>query len=133
MKLLVATTETQGKRASDFSWCVPGEVVSPNGFICDRDRDSGDPDSGCGCGRSFTGLNSHKATTTALVKDIDGYTLGDLVTAVLATREQEGWADGDEDPGRTARQLAEALAAVAAGYDTGTVLERRLDVVRARR
>ena len=81
MKLLTATTETQGQRASDFAWCVPGEIVSPVRLVCDRDREEG-PDGGCGCGRSFTGLSSSRGTTTAIVTDIDGYTFDDLVAAL---------------------------------------------------
>ncbi|WP_457008536.1 DUF7715 family protein [Geodermatophilus sp. SYSU D00965] len=28
-------------------------------------------DGGCGCGRSFSGMNSHRATTTAVVREVD--------------------------------------------------------------
>jgi hypothetical protein len=132
LKLLTATTQTQGQRDNDFAWCIPGEVVSPFTFICDRDRELG-PDGGCGCGRAFTGLNSSKATTTAIVTDIDGYSLEDLVTAVLATRQQEGWADGDDDPDRSARQLAMAIAETAAEFEVGDVLEIRLGEIGRRR
>jgi hypothetical protein len=128
VKVLTATTQTQGQRDSDFACCIPGELVQPFAVICDRDLEEG-PDGGCGCGRSFAGLNSSKATTTALVKDIAGYTVDDLVTAVMATLQQEGWADEYDDPDRTARELAEALAETAADYDDGDVLEIRLGVI----
>ena len=119
MKLLTATTETQGQRESDFSWCIPGEIVTPAALICDRDRQEG-PDGGCGCGRSFSGLNSAAATTTAIVKDVDGYTFEDLAEAVRSHRKQSGWSDGEAD------QEAAAIAEIASEHDEGTVLEIRL-------
>src|SRR5262245_6200262 len=91
MKILAATSQTQGQRASEFNWCIEGEVVTFTG-TCDRDRTEG-PDGGCGCGRAFAGLNSHKATTTAIVRDLDGYTLDDLTEAVRSYRQQAGWAE----------------------------------------
>ncbi|WP_439331120.1 DUF7715 family protein [Modestobacter altitudinis] len=35
--------------------------------VCRVDRQ--DPDGGCGCGRAFAGMNSHRATT-AIVRDV---------------------------------------------------------------
>jgi hypothetical protein len=125
MKILTATSQTQGQRASDFHWCTEGEVVTPVRVICDRDRELG-PDGGCGCARSFAGLNSHKATTTAMVRDIDGYTLEDLAEAVRSYREQAGW--NHDQAEAEAAQIAET----AAGYDAGTILELRLDDIAAR-
>lgn len=126
MKLLTATTETQGQRASDFAWCVPGEVVTPATFICDRDREEG-PDAGCGCGRSFGGLNSQRGTTTAVVTDVDGYSFEDLTEAVRSHRQQSGWAgdDADQDAAEAHREATQ-IAETAARYGTGTVLEIRM-------
>jgi hypothetical protein len=131
MKLLTATAATQGQRASDFAWCVPGEVVTPGVFICDRDRLEG-PDGGCGCGRSFAGLNSRAATTTAVVADLDGYTLDDLTVAVAASRQAAGWAEMDADPAQAAREEAEMIAETAAEYAVGDVVEIRLGEVARR-
>jgi hypothetical protein len=125
MKLLTATTQTQGQRDSDFAWCIPGELVTPAVFICDIDQDMG-PDGGCGCGRSFSGLNSHSATTTAVVKDIDGYTLEDLTGAVRSHRQQSGWAELADDPDQAAADEAADIAGIAAEHEEGTVLEIRL-------
>lgn len=68
MKLLTATREGQGDRAGDFCFAVEGELVFA-GLVCATDRR--DPSGGCGCGRAFSGLSSRKATTTALVRDLD--------------------------------------------------------------
>ncbi len=68
MKLLTATREGQGERDGDFCHAVEGELVFA-GFVCATDRSN--PDGGCGCGRAFSGLNSLRATTTALVRDLD--------------------------------------------------------------
>jgi hypothetical protein len=68
MKLLTATRTGQGEQAGDFCFAVEGELVIL-GFVCATDRNN--PDGGCGCGRAFSGLSSKKATTTALVRDLD--------------------------------------------------------------
>ena len=68
MKLLTATRERQGERDGDFCFAVEGELVLL-GFVCATDQD--DPDGGCGCGRAFSGMSSMRATTTALVRDLD--------------------------------------------------------------
>jgi hypothetical protein len=69
MRLLTATRQAQGELPGDFFFTVEGELVLINDLVCARDRD--DPDGGCGCGRAFVGLGSRKATTTALVRDLD--------------------------------------------------------------
>jgi len=62
MKLLVATTQTQGQRQNDFCWATPGEILH-FGSECDREGIDG----ACGCKRSLSGLDSLKATTTMIV------------------------------------------------------------------
>ena len=78
MKLLTATRERQGERDGDFCFAVEGELVLP-GFVCATDE--ADPDDGCGCGRAFSGMSSLRATTTALVRDLD-LSIDDLRLAV---------------------------------------------------
>src|SRR3954469_319878 len=68
MKLLTATWERQGEQDGDFCFATEGELVLL-GFVCATDR--ADPDGGCGCGRAFSGMSSMRATTTALVRDLD--------------------------------------------------------------
>ncbi|WP_410604654.1 hypothetical protein [Amycolatopsis sp. lyj-90] len=115
MKLLVATSKTQGARENDFNHCVEGELIwiAP---CCDDGEDS--PDSECGCSRSFAGLNSHHGTTTALVAELPDFTYSDYAEALRSSLAAQGWpADADE--------VATGLLAFTAGWDVGTVLERR--------
>jgi len=133
MKLLTATSATQGQRASDFAWCVEGELVTFSDVICGRDEREG-PDGGCGCGRSFAGLNSNCATTTAMVRDLDGFTMAQLILAVRGMREATGWADyfGALDLEALVRDEAVEIAEEAARHPAGTVLEKRLAEICAR-
>jgi hypothetical protein len=117
MKVLVATHETQGQRANDFCYCIEGELVTV-GLVCAADEN--DPDGGCGCGRSFSGLNSHKATTTAKVKEVD-LSEEDYIEALRSSLEQQGWPT--EDVGELAAWLTELVAS----WPTGAIVERRLD------
>ena len=127
MRIITATTRTQGQRASDFAHAIEGEVVTL-ADICDSDALTG-PDGPCGCSRAFAGLNSHKATTTAIVADIDGYGPGELLEAVRSSLQQSGrGAHADI----VAPAEAATLAALAACHPAGTVLERRGDEIRPR-
>lgn len=119
MKVLVATARTQGSRDGDYHWCIEGELVRI-GEVCATDR--ADPDGGCGCGRGFGGLNSHRATTTALVAEVP---LGreDYAEAIHSSLVQQGWGPC---PCCTTQE-ADELAALVAGWPVGAVVERRLD------
>ena len=117
MKLLVATSDTQGQRGNDFSYCIEGELVTV-GLVCAADEEN--PDGGCGCGRAFAGLNSHKATTTAKVKDVE-LSEEDYVEALRSSLAQQGWPT--EDVG----ELAAWLVQLVSTWSTGSVIERRLD------
>ena len=123
MKILTATSRTQGQRPNDFHWCIEGELVH-FGLVCAADQ--ADPDGGCGCGRSFAGLNSHRATTTAMVRDIGGFTTGDYVEAIRSSLSQQGW------DASTAAEEAGELMAIVADWPVGAVAERRLYAVSVR-
>lgn len=123
MKMLVATSRPQGARANDYHHCTEGELVWI-GLVCRKDRD--DPDGGCGCGRGFGGLNSHRATTTALVADLPGFTRDDYVLAIRSSLATQGW------PPSVAEEIADGQLDLASNYPAGTVLERRLDDIYAR-
>lgn len=126
MKVLTATTETQGARDDDFVWTIEGELVWV-GLVCDRDLR--DPDNGgCGCGRAFSGLSSHRATTTARVSDLD-LTRGDVVTAYAGYLESAGY--GVFAEAELADEVDEMLE-VCATWRAGEVIERRLDLLSPR-
>jgi hypothetical protein len=120
LKLLTATNETQGFRDNDFALCVEGELVHI-GVVCSRDE--GDPDGGCGCGRSFAGLNSHLATTTAMVREIPGFTDDDYVLAIRSSLEQQGC-----DPSFAEHEAA-LLRILVRDWPVGAIVERRLDEI----
>lgn len=123
IKVLIATSETQGARENDYNWCVEGELVwlAP---VCARDRE--DPDGGCGCARGFAGLNSHRATTTAMVRTIEGLTHEDYVEALRSSMDQQGY-----EPG-SAAQIADILIDLVSEWPDGTVVEHRLDYIQTR-
>lgn len=124
MKLLTATGRTQGWRDNDFNWCIEGELVMPPTMVCARDQD--DPDGGCGCGRAWAGLSSHRATTTAAVQDLVGIGRDDFVEAVRSSLEEQGWPTGE------ATEIADVMIEIAADHRPGTVLEQRLGEIGVR-
>lgn len=117
MKVLVATSETQGQRPNDFDFCVEGELVTV-GLVCSTDRRN--PDGGCGCGRAFAGLNSHRATTTAKVKEVD-LSGADYIEALRSSLAQQGW------PTTDVVELACWLAQLVSEWPVGAIVERRID------
>jgi hypothetical protein len=72
MRYLVGP-DKPGDRSDDFTWTEPGEPLLANEGGC------GSP--GCGCERSFIGVNSRRGTTTALVAEI-GQTPEELLALV---------------------------------------------------
>jgi hypothetical protein len=125
MKLLTATRERQGERDGDFCFAVEGELVLL-GYVCATDQ--ADPDGGCGCGRAFSGMSSMRATTTALVRDLD-VSLDDVRLAVGGYYVSAGMgpdvigaAEFDEVVSATLEDLAEI-----AHVPVGAVVGRRLD------
>ena len=123
MKLLTATSSTQGYRDNDFDFCVEGELVH---IASPCAGDHRDPDGACGCGRAFTGLNSHAATTTVMIRDLPGFTPADYVEALRSSLNQQG-----RDSSHVIHEAA-ALYTLARQWPAGTVLERRLDQIAAR-
>lgn len=130
MKVLVATREGQGSRPKDFSFAVDDELVQL-AFVCDTDQE--DPDNGCGCGRAFTGLNSHKGTTTALVADLP-LDREDFILALGSSLHQSGWHSDELSQAARAEveEDVDELLTLASEWPVGTVLERRLDDIRPR-
>jgi hypothetical protein len=125
MKILTATSVGQGIRDNDFAWTIEGELVSV-GIVCARDQK--DPDGGCGCGRAFSGLSSHRATTTALVRDLP-ISREDFTTALGGYYESAGY--GVFTPAELADEV-DRLVDVATDWLPGTIVERRLDYLTPR-
>jgi len=125
MKLLTATRERQGERDGDFCDAIEGELVLL-GFVCATDE--ADPDGGCGCGRAFSGMSSMRATTTAVVRDLD-VSLDDVRLAVEGYYVSAGTgpdviggAEFEEVVSATLEDLAEIVH-----VPVGAVVGRRLD------
>ena len=125
MNVLTATSSGQGGRENDFSWTVEGELVCL-GLVCAKDQR--DPDGGCGCGRAFSGMSSHRPTTTAMVRDLP-LSRDDVCRALAGYVESAGYGTfalaelGDE---------VEELKRLAANIPVGTVVGRRLDHLEVR-
>jgi hypothetical protein len=125
MKLLTATRERQGERDGDFCHALEGALVLL-GFVCATDE--ADPDGGCGCGRAFSGMSSMRATTTAVVRDLD-VSIDDVRLAVEGYYVSAGTgpdviggAEFEEVVSATLEDLAEI-----AHVPVGAVVGRRLD------
>ena len=75
MKVLVATERGQGTRPDDYSWTSEGELV----------RLDDCPDRYCRC-TGFSGVESHRVTSTALVVERE-----DLTPELLADIFERNW------------------------------------------
>jgi hypothetical protein len=130
MKLLTATRERQGERTGDFCHAIEGELVLL-GFVCADDERN--PDGGCGCGRGFSGMSSMRATTTALVGDLD-LTYDDLRIAVEAYYVTAGYAAHLEpmELSDLVEETVDDCVHFAHVWPVGTVVGRRLDHVHRR-
>lgn len=131
MKLLTATREGQGDRDGDFCHAVEGELVFA-GFVCATD--AADPAGGCGCGRAFSGLGSRRATTTALVRDLD-LTYDDVRGALTDHLVAAGMGPdviGAVEFEDLVAEEVEQTVRYAQVWRPGTVVGRRLDSVHLR-
>ena len=123
MLLMVATKKGQGKRKNDFTWTEEGEIVTFSNE-CDGEKIDGP----CGCRRSMTGLNSRKATTTMLVKEMD-MTPDQLKEKLRESFKKAGFGSAMEDE-RMKRFIetdAKELMRIANCFQEGDVIERRGD------
>ncbi len=132
MRVVTASSQTQGWRDNDFSWTVEGELVFFTPFDCAR----GFVDDDCGCRRSMAGLVSHRGTTTMKVverRDLDAETYFALIADAL---ESQGYVTEDLLSNRNVNEwvhdLTDELIYLAASFPVGTVLERRGDMLSTR-
>jgi hypothetical protein len=117
MKVLVATSRTQGARTTDFFDGIDGELV----WIpvpCERGELLGA--AGTRCARCFLGLGSNAGTTTAMVRDVAWLTMP-LYADALRPVFLQGV------PEEVVWELACDLSGFASRWRTGTVLERDVD------
>ena len=131
MKLLTATHEGQGERDGDFFHAVEGEVVVL-GEVCATDQN--DPLGGCGCGRAFSGLRSQRATTTALVRDLD-LSREDVEFAIATRFAADGITAqtiGDLEYAELFLDTVDELIRFGATWPEGTVVRRTFDGVTIR-
>jgi len=130
MKFLVATNRTQGDKENDYTYCVPGELLWIT-EVCGRDRR--DPNQGCGCGRGFGGLTSHRATTTAEVADLE-LTEEDLRLAVRTSLTDQGWLPAElstADRAAIVQEVVTEVRAIADRLPVGSIVRRNLDQIHA--
>ena len=129
MKVMVSTSQTQGHRKNDFSWTTEGELVK-FGMECDGEAVDGK----CGCRRSFSGFDSHKAGTTAMVVDRD-MTREDFFDKMCEALKQEGWYRPEENEGLSVAEIDEEvdeLLNIASGFTTGQIIEKRGNKIQVR-
>jgi len=128
MKVLVATHVGQGEQDRDYCWTLDGELVSPLVLeCCDGDR--------CGCRRGFPGFASSRATTTAMVADLEHFGDAELLTAVTDYLTHAGWLTALDERCRQdviANEI-KAIKQVTAAFPVGTILRRDGDEVYAAR
>ena len=119
MKVLVATTSTQGSQLGDHSWTVEGELVTPLRLEC------GAP-AACGCGRGFVGLGSGRSTTTAMVVERPLLGREDVWDAVESALERAGRLDGltDEEVDDVVGIHVESIDLVGERFAPGAVVSR---------
>lgn len=128
MKILVATTEQQGARDSDFCNAEEGEPVFSPLYTCDN----GEVDDRCGCRRTMHGARTNSLTTTIKVVETE---MSEEVYADVYRRNliNTGWVLilRDKLEAHVAFETKE-LRRIADCYRVGTVLECREDEFRER-
>jgi hypothetical protein len=130
MKVLVATERTQGDREDDYTFCVPGELLWIT-EVCGRDRR--DPNGGCGCGRGFGGLTSHRATTTGEVVERD-FSEEEMRLAVRTSLTDQGWLPevlSESERVAIVDEVVSEVRAVAEALPVGAVVRRDIDDLHA--
>lgn len=116
-------TAGAGSRPEDFAHTIPGEIVYI-GTICAADLPEQGGNGRCGCGRAFSGVASGKATTVAVVADLE-LTMDDLAAMLTDRFTRSGW----KDPAEMGQGFAEEIVEEAETFPEGTRLRRDIDDV----
>jgi len=111
-KILIAVGN-HGKRSDGWNWCDGLGPVGIHGFVCASACR-------CGCNRSFTGVDSAKATTLAAVAEVDETALVDIRTRLME-RVLSGW--GSAQIAETALQNFDVLVETLAIYPVDHLLK----------
>ena len=129
MKVLTATSQTQGMRDTDYCYTVEGELVIFPPIECDC--------AGCGCKWGMAGLASHRATTTMMVTDRPDLDLATYSDLVVDGMKEQGYLPqelrGDPEVEEWLQAFVSDLVSSAAGFESGTILERAGDALQPRR
>jgi len=140
VKILVATTEAQGDRPTDYACAVDGELVyvPVNGCRRPSGRDVGlwcvfeaagrrvDDELGCSCARGFVGMASNRPSTTALVVERLDLSIDNLLTALGDSLDRQGRAEDSLEV------LFKRMLATASHFPIGSIIERQGDRIRRR-
>lgn len=125
MKVLVAAVPTQ-RRRNDYSYLTTGELVYVQ-EPCATDMNN--PEGGCGCGRGFAGMSSHRAGVAAKVVETE-LTLAEVREALRSSMEAGGWLDRAWVSEEEADDIVDAHLAVitdlAEYFPMGAVIRRRI-------
>jgi hypothetical protein len=112
MKIIVATSETQGQRPGDFNFVPDGEVVIVSDCDCLH--------AGCDCVRSMVGIKSGKGTTTMKVVETD---MTREEYRRLIREANQGYGELGVDNAIFGEQ-ADAMLNLAMQFPAGAVIER---------
>lgn len=129
MRVLVATSRTQGAADGDYCWTVEGELVLARAIMECRHADE------CGCARGFPGLASERATTTAAIEDRPGLDHQLLAIAIRESLGRQGWlgALSEEEIDRGVEDEIALIELVARAFPVGSVVGRHGTQVHVRR
>lgn len=124
MLVLEASTYLQGQRPEDYAYAYDEELVYLPFQECD--------DASCGCMRGFAGMDSHRATTTAIVADRPEMTIESLCEQLAVSLFDGGWLGQPDPADALVVDLALEIVELASHYGQegpGVVIERDGDDV----
>ena len=106
-------------RPGGFTWTTEGELMMLSAACCNAKT--------CGCGRSFSGFDSRKATTLARVEERD-ITRDDYIALYRASEERAGFAKFIPDDEMVS--CATHMLELADFFETGSIIEKTTRTVR---
>ena len=116
MRVLVATHRSQGHHPGDYCFTFEGELVTPLLPDCSAPGR-------CGCPRGFDGLESDRATTTAVIVDRVDLTQARVLALLDVARERACSMSDDARVPSAAEQLAE-IERLTSGFPVGAIVRR---------